>query len=44
MATTIQISDETWNRLIQRKRRPSHTFDGIISTCLDIADKLENKQ
>ena len=44
MATTIQISDETWDRLIKRKKRPSHTFDGIISTCLDIADKLEEQQ
>jgi predicted CopG family antitoxin len=43
MATTIQISDETWNRLIKRKTRPSHTFDGIISECLDKTDK-KNKQ
>jgi len=44
MAVQIQVSDETWKRLIERKRRPSHTFDNIISTCLDIADKLEVQQ
>lgn len=44
MVVQIQVSDETWKRLIERKKRPSHTFDGIISTCLDIADKLEAQE
>lgn len=44
MSVQIQVSDKTWERLIKRKRRPSHTFDNIISTCLDIADKLEAKE
>jgi len=35
MAVQIQVSDETWNRLMERKIRPSHTFDSIISDALD---------
>jgi len=40
MATTIQISDETWERLIKLKTRPSYSFDSIIKEALNI---LENK-
>lgn len=29
--TTIQISEETWNKLIKLKYKPSQTFDEIIN-------------
>jgi len=28
--TTIQISEETWKKLMQLKSRPSQTFDDLI--------------
>ena len=39
MAVQIQVSDETWTRLKDKKMRPSETFDDIISRAMDIADK-----
>ena len=38
MAVQIQVSNETWNRLMIRKARPSHTFDSIISEALDVVE------
>ena len=35
MATTVQVSDETWQRLNRRRSRPDETFDAIISRTLD---------
>ncbi len=31
---TINVSIETWQMIISRKRRPSHTFDQIIREAL----------
>lgn len=39
MAVQIQVSDETWKRLINEKDRPSKTFDEIISNALNAFDK-----
>lgn len=33
--TTIQISKETWKRLLDRKSYPSQTFDTIINNLMD---------
>ena len=35
MVVQIQVSDETWKRMLSRKKRPSQTFDDIISAALD---------
>jgi len=43
MAVQIQVSDETWERLKDKKKRPSQTFDEIISTSLNIVDKLSEQ-
>jgi hypothetical protein len=37
--TTIQINNETWERLNRKKSRPSQTFDEIINISLDYLDK-----
>jgi hypothetical protein len=34
MAVQIQVSNETWNQLKDLKKRPSQTFDEIISMAL----------
>ncbi len=31
---TINVSEETWQRIIARKKRPSHTFDEILREAL----------
>jgi len=41
MVVQIQVSDETWKRLKDKKMRPSQTFDEIISYSLDLHDKLK---
>jgi len=41
MAVQIQVSDETWTRLKDKKKRPSQTFDEIISYALNIEDQSE---
>ena len=41
MVVQIQVSDETWIRLKDKKMRPSQTFDEIISYALDFCDKLK---
>ena len=41
MVVQIQVSDETWSRLKDKKMRPSQTFDEIISVALDLYDKLK---
>ena len=33
--TTIQISEETWKRLLNRKAYPSQTFNAIINNLMD---------
>ncbi len=43
MAVQIQVSDETWNRLKDKKKRPSQTFDDIISVALNITDKIQER-
>jgi len=35
MVVQIQVSDETWKKLKDLKKRPSHYFDEIISEALD---------
>ena len=45
----IQITKETWLRLIQRKAYPSQTFDTIITNLLDyekaqVLTNLNNKE
>ena len=39
MAVQIQVQDETWERLLSRKNRPSQTFDDIISDALSFQDE-----
>jgi len=39
MVVQIQVSDETWARLKDEKKRPSQTFDEIISHALTLQDK-----
>ena len=41
MVVQIQISDETWNRLKNKKVRPGQTFDEIVSQALDIHDEFK---
>ena len=43
MAVQIQVQDDTWNRLKNRKVRPSQFFDDIIRSALDAEDR-ENEQ
>ena len=40
MVVQIQVSDDTWSRLKDKKTRPSKTFDDIISDALNLHDKL----
>ena len=40
MAVQIQVQDETWGRLQSKKLRPSQTFDEIITTLLNVYDKI----
>ena len=42
MVVQIQVSDETWKRLKDKKVRPSQYFDEIISEALDCQDIKKN--
>ena len=41
MAVQIQVSDETWKRLKDKKVRPSQYFDEIISEALDCMENTK---
>ena len=43
MVVQIQVSDETWTRLKDKKKRPSQTFDEIVSYALDLHDKMKEQ-
>ena len=43
MVVQIQVSDETWKRLMSKKLRPSQTFDEIIYTALNVVDKIQEE-
>lgn len=36
--TTISIKEETWQKLMGRKKRPSHTFDDIINELMEVKE------
>lgn len=42
MVITIAVSDDTWNLLMKRKKKPSHTFDEIIRYALEETEKNQN--
>lgn len=35
MATTVEISDETWSNLNAQKQRPGESFDEVIQRLLE---------
>jgi predicted CopG family antitoxin len=41
--TTVEVTDETWKRLLMRKNR-GDTFDDVITEALDLAEQYEEEQ